>query len=172
MSLFSQSDLWACARAGAVRCKTEFEVVEDRSGIHGGQGDTQGRGHSLQQRQGRGEHAACSSLSRTKPTSRFRPLMKHSFNNTQSRRFRCDRAVPGRLRNGWPLGEFFDRGYGFVAVYQQDLVGHNEVEFLNGIQSNCSTPKGQSFPRRTSGACSRPCAWGAMRAHGLSRNRR
>ena len=28
--------------------------------------------------------------------------------------------------NGWPLGEFFDRGYGFCAVCHEDLVGHNE----------------------------------------------
>jgi len=66
----------------------------------------------------------------SKPVPAF---MKHSFNDTGSRDFDAHPSWRGRLRNGWPLGEFFDRGYGFVAVYQQELVGHNEVEFLKGI---------------------------------------
>jgi hypothetical protein len=48
------------------------------------------------------------------------------------------------LRNGWPLGEFFDLGYAFVVVYQQDLAGHNEVGFLSGIHPLFYN-KGQSF---------------------------
>jgi hypothetical protein len=67
------------------------------------------------------------------------------------------------LRNGWPLGEFFDRGYGFVAVYQQDLVGHNEVEFLKGIH-RLFYRKGQSFPKAHEWGVLSTVAWGAMRA--------
>ena len=64
----------------------------------------------------------------TKPVPAF---MKHSFNNTKSRDFDAHPVRTDRLRNGWPLGEFFDRGYGFVAVYQQDLVGHQQDLYLD-----------------------------------------
>jgi hypothetical protein len=50
------------------------------------------------------------------------------------------------LRNGWPLGEFFNRGYAFVVVYQQNLVGHNEVGFLSGIHP-LFYKNGQSSPK-------------------------
>ena len=96
----------------------------------------------------------------TKPAPAF---MKHSFNNTKSRDFEAHPQQPGRLRNGWPLGEFFDRGYAFVAVYQQDLVGHNEVEFLNGIH-RLFYRKGQSFPKANEWGVLSAVAWGAMRA--------
>ncbi len=95
-----------------------------------------------------------------KPVPAF---MKHSFNNTQSRDFEAHPEQRGRLRNGWPLGKFFDRGYAFVAVYQQDLVGHNEVSFLNSIQS-LFYPKGQSFPKANEWGVLSAVAWGAMRA--------
>jgi hypothetical protein len=96
----------------------------------------------------------------TKPVPAF---MKHSFNNTKSRDFDAHPRQRGRLRNGWPLGEFFDRGYGFVAVYQQDLVGHNEVEFLRGIH-RLFYRKGQSFPKANEWGVLSAVAWGAMRA--------
>lgn len=96
----------------------------------------------------------------TKPVPAF---MKHSFNNTKSRDFNAHPAQPGRLRNGWPLGEFFDRGYAFVAVYQQDLVGNNEVEFLKGIHP-LFYKKGQSFPKAHEWGVLSAVAWGAMRA--------
>jgi hypothetical protein len=95
-----------------------------------------------------------------KPVPAF---MKHSFNNTKSRDFDAHPTRSGRLRNGWPLGEFFDRGYGFVAVYQQDLVGHNEVEFLRGIH-RLFYRKGQSFPQANEWGVLSAVAWGAMRA--------
>jgi len=90
-------------------------------------------------------------------------FMKHSFNDTKSRDFEAHPQQSGRLRNGWPLGEFFDRGYAFVAVYQQDLVGHNEVEFLNGIH-RLFYRKGQSFPKAHEWGVLSAVAWGAMRA--------
>jgi len=95
-----------------------------------------------------------------KPVPAF---MKHSFNNTGSSDFDVHSMWPGRLRNGWPLGKFFDRGYGFVAVYQQDLVGHNEVEFLRGIHP-LFYRKGQSFPKAHEWGVLSAVAWGAMRA--------
>jgi hypothetical protein len=95
-----------------------------------------------------------------KPVPAF---MKHSFNDTASRDFEADPLRRGRLRNGWPLGMFFDRGYAFVAVYQQDLVGHNEVEFLKGIH-RLFYKQGQSFPKAHEWGVLSAVAWGAMRA--------
>lgn len=95
----------------------------------------------------------------TKPVPAF---FKHSFNNTQGKDFDASKLRPGKLRNGWPLGEFFDRGYGFCAVYQQDLVGHNETEFLKTIHK-LFYPKGQSFPKAHEWGVLSVCAWGAMR---------
>jgi len=95
-----------------------------------------------------------------KPVPAF---MKHSFNNTRSGDFEAHPLRPGRLRNGWPLGEFFKRGYAFVAVYQQDLVGHNEVQFLRGIHP-LFYKKGQSFPKAHEWGVLSAVAWGAMRA--------
>jgi len=90
-------------------------------------------------------------------------FMKHSFNNTKSRDFEAHPDKPGKLRNGWPLGDFFDRGYGFVAVYQQDLVRHNEVEFLRGIHPLFYQDE-QSFPKASEWGTLSAVAWGAMRA--------
>lgn len=96
----------------------------------------------------------------TKPVPAF---MMHSFNDTHSPDFEAHPQRPGRLRCGWPLGKFFDRGYAFVAVYQQDLVGHNEVEFLKGIHP-LFYRKGQSFPKASEWGVLSAIAWGAMRA--------
>ncbi len=90
-------------------------------------------------------------------------FMKHSFNNTQSKDFDEHPSKPGLIRNGWPLGEFFDRGYAFIAVYQQDLVGHNEVGFGRGIHP-LFYQDGQSFPKAQEWGVLSAVAWGAMRA--------
>jgi len=95
-----------------------------------------------------------------KPAPAF---MMHSFNDTKSRDYDVHPRSRTRLRNGWPLGEFFDRGYAFVAVYQQDLVGHNEVEFLKGIH-RLFYKKGQSFPKAHEWGVLSTVAWGPMRA--------
>jgi hypothetical protein len=95
-----------------------------------------------------------------KPVPAF---MKHSFNDTKSHDFDAHPNQRGRLRNGWPLGEVFDRGYALVAVYQQDLVGHNEVEFLKGIHP-LFYRDGQSFPKAHEWGVLSAVAWGAMRA--------
>jgi len=95
-----------------------------------------------------------------KPVPAF---FKHSFNNTQSDDFDASSSRPGFLKNGWPLGELFERGYGFCAVYQQDLVRHNEVEFLHSIHK-LFYPEGQSFPKSHEWGVLSACAWGASRA--------
>jgi len=67
------------------------------------------------------------------------------------------------LRNGIPLGEFLQRGFGFVVVHQGDLVSHNEVEFLKGIHP-LFYRTGQSFPKAYEWGCISAVAWGASRA--------
>jgi hypothetical protein len=94
-----------------------------------------------------------------KPAPAF---FKHSFNNTKGHDFDASATRPGYLKNGWPLGRMFDAGYGFCAVYQQDLVRHNEVEFLRGIHG-LFYPEGQSFPKAYEWGVLSTCAWGAMR---------
>ncbi len=98
-----------------------------------------------------------------KPTQPVPLFMKHSFNNTKSRDFEASETEPGKLRNGWPLGQFFDRGYGFVAVYQQDLVGHNEIGFGGGIHK-LFYRKGQSHPKAQEWGVLSTVAWGGSRA--------
>jgi len=90
-------------------------------------------------------------------------FMIHSFDNTRSNKFDADRFRKGRLNNGWPIEEFFKRGYGLVVVYQQDLIGHNEIEFQNGIHK-MSYPKGQSFPKASQWGVLSTIAWGGSQA--------
>ncbi len=97
----------------------------------------------------------------TKPVPAF---LKHSFNNTKSHDFDAHPTKPGHIRNGWPLGEFFDRGYAFVAVYQQDLVGHNEVSFLGRTIHRLFYRDGQSFPKAHEWGVLSTVAWGGSRA--------
>ena len=95
-----------------------------------------------------------------KPVPAF---MIHSFDDTKSDRFDVHLQNPGRLKNNWPLGEFFDRGYAFVAVHQKDLVGHNEVAFEKGIHP-LFFKDGQSFPAADEWGVISAVAWGGMRA--------
>ena len=89
-------------------------------------------------------------------------IMIHSFDDTQSNRFDEHPEQAGVLRNGWPVGEMLDRGYAFVAVYQQDLVGHNEVSFQEGIHP-LFYRDGQSFPKANEWGVLSAVAWGGMR---------
>jgi len=95
-----------------------------------------------------------------KPVPAF---MKHSFNDTKSNEFDAHPDQPRRIRNGWPIGEFMDRGYAFIAVYQKDLVGHNEVGFGRGIHP-LFYKHGQSFPKAAEWGVLSAVAWGGMRA--------
>ena len=90
-------------------------------------------------------------------------ILKHSFDNTESAKFDVDPERPGLLRNGWPIAEILGRGFGFVAVYQQDLVAHNEVEFRKGIHP-LFYREGQSFPKANEWGALSAIAWGASRA--------
>jgi hypothetical protein len=96
----------------------------------------------------------------TRPAPAF---MMHSFNDTQSGDFDAHPAQDGRLRNGWPLGEFLAHGYAFVVVYQQDLVAHNEVDFQKGIHP-LFYRFGQSFPKAGEWGALGAIAWGGSRA--------
>ena len=91
-------------------------------------------------------------------------MMKHSFNSTHSKRdFEVRSRLSDRFRNGWPIGKWFDAGFGFVVVYQQDLVKHNDVEFSSGIHK-LFYKTGQSFPKAHEWGNLSTVAWGAMRA--------
>lgn len=90
-------------------------------------------------------------------------ILVHSFDDTRSPAFQPHPARPGMLRNGWPLGALIRRGFGLVAVYQQDLVGHNEVEFLHTIHA-LFYPPGQSFPKANEWGVLGAVAWGGSRA--------
>ena len=95
-----------------------------------------------------------------KPAPAFLML---SFDNTHGDGFDAHPSRPGHFRNGWPIGEFLKRGFGFVAVYQQDLVDHNEVVFLSGIH-RLFYRDGQSFPKASEWGVLSAVAWGASRA--------
>ena len=91
-------------------------------------------------------------------------MMKHSFNNTKSKRDFDARSIrSGRLNNGWPIAKWLDAGFGFVVVDQQDLVKHNDVEFNSGIHE-LFYKTGQSFPKAHEWGNLTTVAWGAMRA--------
>jgi hypothetical protein len=96
----------------------------------------------------------------TRPAPAF---LLHSFGNTRDNGHDPDPDRPGYLRNGIPLGEFLERGFGFVVVYQGDLVRHNEVEFLRGIHP-LFYREGQSFPKANEWGVIGAVAWGASRA--------
>jgi len=90
-------------------------------------------------------------------------FLKHSFQNTRSDEFGAALLRPGKLKNGWPIGKFIEKGYALCAVYHEDLVRHNEVDFRSGIHK-LFYPKGQSFPKAHEWGVISACAWGAMRA--------
>ena len=90
-------------------------------------------------------------------------FMLNTFDNTRGDAFDVNPEKPGFLRNGVPLGELLQHGYGFVAVYQQDLVGHNEVSFSKGIHP-LFYREGQSFPKANEWGVIGAVAWGASRA--------
>jgi hypothetical protein len=142
--------------------KTEFEVVKTDPEFMGGKATRKDVQIRLSNEKGRVDMLVLVFVPNraTKPVPAF---MKHSFNNTKSSDFEAHPVRSGRLRNGWPLGMFFDRGYAFVAVYHQDLVGHNEVEFLKGIH-RLFYRQGQSFPEAHEWGVLSAVAWGAMRA--------
>lgn len=139
-----------------------FEVVNEDKEFMNGQGTRKDVAIRFKNKYGEAEMLILVFV----PNGVERPVpafMKHSFNDTQSDDFEADPERTGYFRNGWPIGEFFERGYGFVAVYQQDLVGHNEVNFSGGIH-RLFYDDGQSFPKAQEWGVLGAVAWGAMRA--------
>ena len=90
-------------------------------------------------------------------------FLLHSFAGTKDDGHDAHPDRLGFLRNGIPLGEFLQRGFGFVVVPQGDLVRHNEVEFLTGIHP-LFYRTGQSFPKAYEWGVLSAVAWGASRA--------
>ena len=97
---------------------------------------------------------------KTKPAPAFLQL---SFNNPQGDGFEANPTYPGYLRNGVPIGELLLHGFGFVADYHEDLVRHNEIEFLKGIHP-LFYRTGQSFPKTSEWGVISAVAWSASRA--------
>jgi len=142
--------------------KTEFEIIKTDPEFMGSKATRKDVQIRFSNDKGRAEMLVLVFVPNkvAKPVPAF---MIHSFNDTKSHDFDVHPMRPERLRNGWPLGKFFERGYAFIAVYQQDLVGHNEVEFLKGIHP-LFYKKGQSFPKAHEWGVLSAVAWGAMRA--------
>ena len=72
-----------------------------------------------------------------------------------------EESAPRRAFNLFPLLAVL--GAAAIFVYQQDLVRHNEVEFLRGIHP-LFYADGQSFPKAYEWGVLSTVAWGAMRA--------
>ena len=90
-------------------------------------------------------------------------FMLHSFSGTRDDGHDPHPNRPGYLRNGVPLGELLQRGFGFVVVPQSDLTRHNEVEFLKGIHP-LFYREHQSFPKSYEWGVISAVAWGGSRA--------
>ena len=162
MSLFSNL-IYGRVPQPAFPIETKFEVVREDPQFMDGQATRKDVKISFHNQLGDAEMLILVFVPNqaTQPVPCF---LKHSFNDTQSDDFDASTVRPGKLKNGWPLGEFFKRGYGFVAVYQQDLVRHNEVEFLGGIHKLFYDQKGQSFPKAHEWGVLATVAWGGSRA--------
>ena len=162
MSLFSNL-IYGRVPEPAFPIQTTYEVVKEDPDFMGGKATRKDVKISFQNELGNAEMLILVFV----PNNAEKPVpcfLKHSFNNTKSDDFLASTVRPGKTRNGWPLGEFFDRGYAFVAVYQQDLVGHNEVGFLGGIHKLFYDQKGQSFPKAHEWGVLATVAWGGSRA--------
>lgn len=139
----------------------EFEVVAIDDGFMGGKATR--KDVKIHFRTAKGEVSMHFLVFVPNGTDKPAPaFLKHSFNNTQGHDFNVSESRPDHLRNGWPLGQILDAGFGLCAAYHQDLVRHNEVEFLNGIHK-LFYPEGQSFPKAHEWGVLSACAWGAMR---------
>ncbi len=161
LALFSNL-VYGCTPVPESPIHTEFRVLTEDKHFMNGKATRKDVRISFSNDKGKAEMTVLVFV----PNDAIKPVpafMKHSFNDTKSKDFDASTTRPGRIRNGWPLGEFFDRGYGFVAVYQQDLVSHNEVEFLKGIHP-LFYKQGQSFPKAHQWGVLSAVAWGAMRA--------
>ena len=142
--------------------KTEYEVVEVDPAFMNGKATRKDVAIRFENDRGTAEMRVLVFVPNQadKPVPAF---MKLSFNNTRSDDFDPHPTRAGTIRSGWPLGEFFERGYAFVAVYQQDVVRHNEVSFDRGI-APLFYQQGQSFPKAHEWGVLSIVSWSAMRA--------
>jgi hypothetical protein len=161
MALFSNL-VYGCVPQPSSPIKTEYEIVKTDATFMGGKATRKDVKIRFRNNHGRATMHVLAFVPNqaTQPVPAF---MKHSFNNTQSGDFDVHATRLDRLRNGWPLGAFMDRGYALVVVYQQDLVRHNEVSFDRGIHK-LFFPKGQSFPKANQWGVLSAVAWGGSRA--------
>lgn len=142
--------------------KTTFEVVKTDLGFMGGKATRKDVRIRFENAKGKVEMQILvfSPNGANRPAPAF---MLHSFANTRDTGHEANPDRPGFLRNGIPLGEFLQRGFGFVVVPNSDLAKHNEVEFLSGI-APLFYRTGQSFPKAYEWGCISMAAWGASRA--------
>lgn len=142
--------------------KTTFEVVKTDPDFMGGKATRKDVRLRFENANGKVEMQILvfSPNGGTRPAPAF---MLHSFANTKDTGHDANPDRPGFLRNGIPLGEFLQRGFGFVVVPNGDLAKHNEVEFLSGI-APLFYRTGQSFPKAYEWGCIAMAAWGASRA--------
>jgi hypothetical protein len=89
-------------------------------------------------------------------------FLLNSFSGTRGDGHDVSPDRPSHLRNGIPLGDLLDHGFGFVAVPQDELVRHNEIEFQRGIHP-LFYHAGQSFPKAYEWGVIAAVAWGASR---------
>ena len=99
-----------------------FEVVATDSGFMGGQATRKDVRITIANEQGEASmHILVFAPSSASPDSPAPAFLQQSFDDTQSHGFDASESQPGRLKNGIPLASLLSRGFGFVAVYQQDL---------------------------------------------------
>ena len=142
--------------------KTTFEVVKTDREFMGGQATRKDVGIRFENTKGSVEMRILVFT----PNHADRPapaFLLHSFASTKDEGHDASPDRRGFLRNGIPLSEFIQRGFGFVVVYQGDLVRHNEVEFLRGIHP-LFYREGQSFPKASEWGVISAIAWGGSRA--------
>lgn len=90
-------------------------------------------------------------------------LMQLSFDRIDSRKMALKDNNSATFNNGVPIRDLIERGYGYVAVYHQDVIGHNEVEFQRGIHQ-LFFREGQSFPKANEWGVLGAISWSAMQA--------
>jgi hypothetical protein len=161
LALFSNL-VYGSVPAPASRLETTYEVVREDAGFMDGKAERKQVRIQFQNAQGKAQME----ILLFTPSGAAGPvpaLMLHSFDSIDSRAFREGSGRDGRLRNGVPLGALLENGFGFVAVYQQDLAAHNEVDFNSRIFP-LFYEEGQSFPKANEWGVLSVVAWGAMRA--------
>ena len=121
MSLFA-SLLYGSVPAPPSPLTIGFEVVATDSGFMGGQATRKDVRITIANEQGEASmHILVFAPSSASADSAAPAFLQQSFDDTQSHGFDASESQPGRLKNGIPLASLLSRGFGFVAVYQQDL---------------------------------------------------